>query len=70
MKTKFDWKGYWSPTPVLFRKIGDTLFGTFGTVGIGMGFSGEGTWASIFFILGMIGKFMSNLFKEDNSGVI
>lgn len=70
MKTKFDWKGYWSPTPKLFRQIGDTLFTVFGGSGVIAGFSDNGTYASVFFILAMVGKILTNFFKEDTSGTI
>ena len=70
MKTKFDWKGYWSPTPKLFRQIGDTLFTVFGGTGVIEGFAGDGTMASVFFLIAMVGKILTNFFKEDNSGVI
>lgn len=76
MATKFDWKGYFEPTPKLFRKIGDSIFGA------STGISGTSlisalntedqkvqkiliivTIVSIFG--GFIGKTLTNFFKED-----
>lgn len=62
---KASWKAYWQPTPKRMRIWGDALFSTFGSVGVGAGFMEHGNIASIFFILAMVGKFLTNFFKED-----
>ena len=55
---------YWKPTPVFWRKVGDSLLaaGTLaGTLAIA-----ENKWVGIgIFIACVIGKFITNFFKEE-----
>jgi hypothetical protein len=77
MAAKFSRKGYFLPTPRALRVLGDTLLGTFGSFGVlaildainepeastkkmKMYVAG----GSVF--LGMVGKFLTNFFKEDD----
>ena len=74
---KFSRKGYFLPTPKALRVLGDTLLGTFGSFGVlaildainepeastkkmKMYVAG----GSVF--LGMVGKFLTNFFKEED----
>jgi hypothetical protein len=65
--TKFNWRAYWSPTPVLFRKIGDALLYTFGTAAIPAALAGEKWIAVAFFAAAMFGKLITNFFKDDSA---
>jgi len=67
MATKFSTKHYWAPTPKRMRQLGDALFGTFGTAGIGASVA-DYKWIGIsFYALAMIGKFLSNFFKDEGT---
>lgn len=63
-KHKFHIKGYFAPTPVLFRKIGDALLGA-SQFAAGYGVVSENKELAItFMILGVVGKAMTNFFTE------
>ncbi len=73
-------KIYWAPTPKKWRKIGDTLLvvTTFLTTGGLIAFDELKNiytpqeiriGISIIIILGVIGKFLTNFFKEDGEQV-
>lgn len=67
MATTFGLKHYWAPTPKRMRQLGDALFGTFGSAGIGASVA-DYKWVGIsFYALAMIGKFLSNLYKDESS---
>lgn len=71
-------KNYWAPTPKKWRKIGDTILavGTFVTAGSLLGYD---EMKEIFtpkevkviiassFILGVVGKFLTNFFKDETT---
>ena len=62
---KFGLNQYWEPTPKNIRKIADSIVAaaTFGgTITILNGYPTAGTIA---FILGVVSKFVSNLFSEE-----
>lgn len=57
-------KKYWSPTPKKWRQIGDALLGisTMGVPAILMNHA----WIGItLFIIGIIGKFLTNFYTEN-----
>lgn len=77
MAAKFDWKGYFEPTPRLFRKIGDGILGIGSSISattliVGLNVESEKTQHLLMTItiitiaLTTIGKFLSNFFKEDD----
>lgn len=54
---------YWSPTPTKYRKLGDALLAV-STMGVPM-ILADNKWLGIsFFLLGIIGKFLTNLFTK------
>ena len=64
-KIKFNWKSYFKPTPKLIRKAGDSLLlvSTFiSSYGI---IEGHTELAITALIIGVIGKFLSNFFKDE-----
>lgn len=62
-------KNYWKPTPIFWRKIGDTLLavGSFaGTFSI----SQDHQWIGVaIFCASIAGKFLTNFFKEDEKPI-
>lgn len=77
MAAKFDWRGYFEPTPKLARKIGDTFLGVGSAVSTTTLITALNTESEkmqhILMVVGVstialtaIGKFLSNFFKEDN----
>ena len=63
--TKFNWKGYWSPTPRKLRKWGDSLLAASiaaSTYSVVVECKGL---AISFMLVGLIGKIISNLFTEE-----
>lgn len=57
-------KRYWAPTPQKWRKIGDALLGM-SSMGIPAVLMNH-AWVGItLFIVGIIGKFLSNFFAKD-----
>lgn len=78
-KTSFGIKQYYKPTPVFWRKLGDSLLAgaTVITVGglwdfntLSEYLSPEGVRFLIgtSVVLGILGKILSNLFSEENNG--
>jgi len=65
MNTKFDWSGYYAPTPKLFRKIGDTLLVASSTLSGASIYADNKTAAFVFLILGVFGKMITNFFTEN-----
>jgi hypothetical protein len=58
-------KQYYAPTPKKWRKIGDALLGI-STMITGLSIVEEYKWLAIISLtLGVIGKFLTNLFTED-----
>lgn len=69
MPEKNNWrvtfKGYYEPTPQLFRKIGDALMGVSSAV-TGYAIVEEQKWLAItFLVIGVVGKFLSNFFTDN-----
>lgn len=63
-KTKMAFKGYYTPTPMLFRKFGDALLGVSAFVQT-YAIVEEIKWLAILFLfIGVVGKFLSNFFTE------
>ena len=58
-------KGYYSNTPIFWRKLGDALLGVSTTITGCAIYAGNNTLAYIALSLGVIGKFLTNFF-EDN----
>lgn len=65
-KVKFAWKDYLSPTPKLFRKIGDTLLGVGSLVTGNAIYADEKKIALAALTITIVGKFFTNMFKEDD----
>lgn len=71
-------KNYWKPTPKKWRKLGDSLLAVATVIAIG-GIWQWDTLKDLFSVtelramigtsigLGVVGKFLTNFFKEDNS---
>lgn len=61
-------KSYYKPTPVKWRKIGDSLLAA-STFIAGSGIlTGDKTVAIIALCVGVVGKFLTNFFSHDSSG--
>lgn len=71
-------KSYWSPTPKKWRRIGDSLLAVSTTVAIGGLWQFESlreiftvtelkTIIILSITMGVIGKFLTNFFKDENS---
>lgn len=59
-------RNYWKPTPKKWRKIGDSLL-AISTIGVPAVLMNH-QWIGIsLFVVGVIGKFLTNLFAENNS---
>lgn len=67
MRRKARLKHYYLPTPVKIRKIGDAMLGasTFAATTYALLLDGNKTVTAIMFIVGVAGKFISNLFKNE-----
>jgi hypothetical protein len=64
-KLKFSWKGYFKPTPKLFRVVADGLLGLSGIVAA-VGISQQLVWLPIIcLVLGLGIKYSSNFFTEE-----
>ena len=58
-------KNYYHPTPKKWRKLGDALLGVSTTI-TGFAIYEEAKWVAITaLVLGVIGKFLTNFFTED-----
>lgn len=62
--TKFTWKGYWQPTPLMFRRIGDALLGIFSIVSVSSVITEHKDLAIASLVIGVIGKILSNFFTD------
>jgi hypothetical protein len=57
-------KNYWHPTPKKWRKLGDALLGV-ALMGVPADLAGY-KWVGItMFIVGIVGKFLTNFFTND-----
>jgi hypothetical protein len=64
----FSVKSYYKPTPKKWRKIGDALLGV-SLIAIPAELSGY-PWISIsVFFIGVIGKFLTNFFSDDENKI-
>jgi len=77
-KSKFSVKNYFAPTPKSLRVLGDVLLGTFGTIGVSAIVQAmnqtdkevrksELIFAVLSILLAMVGKFLTNFFKEEKA---
>ena len=65
-KIKHIRKHYYAPTPKRWRKLGDALLGVSTTI-TGFAIMEEYKWLALSALaLGVIGKFLTNFFKEDD----
>lgn len=64
---KFSWKHYFSPTPKRMRVFGDSLAaaGTFGASVVIL--NGHPVAGTVIMVVAVIGKFISNFFKDEVS---
>jgi len=63
-KLKFGFLQYWKPTPLLFRKIGDTFLGV-STLLASLEFE-HPKKSVIVLVCGIVGKVFTNLFSADD----
>jgi len=63
---KFGWKRYFEPTPKRMRVFGDSLAaaGTFGASIVIL--NGHPIVGTIIMVIGVVGKFISNFFSDEN----
>ena len=62
---KFGWKQYFAPTPKRLRVLGDSLAAA-GTFGAGIVIlNGHPIAGTVIMVVGVIGKFLSNFFTEE-----
>lgn len=59
-------KYYSKPTSIKFRKIGDALMGVSGTIAGFSMYSDHKGWALVALITAVVGKFITNLFKDED----
>ena len=57
-------QNYWHPTPKKWRKLGDALLGV-ALIGIPADLAGYKWVGLTMFIIGIVGKFLTNFFTED-----
>lgn len=64
---KFSWKHYFEPTPKRMRVFGDSLAaaGTFGASVVIL--NGHPVAGTVIMVVAVIGKFISNFFKDEVS---
>jgi hypothetical protein len=64
-KLSFGWKYYFTPTPKRLRVLGDSLAAA-ATFGAGIAIlNGHPIAGTIIMIIGLVGKFISNFFTEE-----
>lgn len=58
------WEGYKRPTPKFWRRLGDSLLAV-SAMGTGWGIVDDMKWLALSFLfVGVVGKFLTNFFKE------
>jgi hypothetical protein len=62
-------KNYYKPTPKKWRKIGDALLGV-SMLSVPSELAGYSAIAISLFVLGVVGKFLTNFFSDDNDETI
>jgi hypothetical protein len=63
---QFGFKHYWSPTPKIIRKVADSLSAAALAVSSYAFMTDYKVVAYIVLVCAFVGKFLSNLFAEDN----
>ena len=66
VKTLFNIKSYWAPTPKKARKIGDALLGVFSVTSMSSMIMENKQLAVTSLIIGVVGKILSNFFAEES----
>ena len=62
---KFNWKGYYEPTPKLFRKLGDSLLVVSGTLSAAGIYSNNKDMALVCLGISVFGKILTNFFTDE-----
>lgn len=65
--TKFNWKGYWSPTPKKIRQFADSLLVSCVALGIVFQNNELEGWGMTFEIIGVALKLVSNMFTDEEA---
>ena len=65
MSSKFTWKGYWKPTPLILRKIGDALLAVFSMLSVSSIATDHKYVGIATLVIGVLGKILSNFFSEN-----
>lgn len=60
-------KNYWKPTPKRWRKLGDAMLAVSAYAQAQQMFTGQDKLLTALAIVGLIGKFLSNFFTEDET---
>lgn len=64
---KFQWSGYWKPTPRKIRKVADAIVAATTFSGSAVVLNGHPLAGTIIFVLGFVAKVVSNFFEEDKN---
>jgi hypothetical protein len=65
MSRKFTWKGYWKPTPLILRKIGDALLAVFSMLSVSSIATDHKYIGIATLVIGVLGKILSNFFSDN-----
>jgi len=61
---KYNWKGYWQPTPKIIRKLADAIVAAATFSGSMIVLNGEPKIGTGIFVAGFVAKILSNFFTE------
>ena len=61
---KYNWKGYWQPTPKIIRKLADAIVAAATFSGSMIVLNGEQKIGTGIFVAGFVAKILSNFFTE------
>lgn len=61
---KYNWKGYWQPTPKIIRKLADAIVAATTFSGSMIVLNGEPKIGTGIFVAGFVAKILSNFFTE------
>lgn len=64
---KFSWFGYWKPTPVLIRKLADSILASCLFMGTYSFANNNDNFAFTIMVIGGIAKLISNFFSNDQA---
>jgi len=64
---KFNWNGYWKPTPKKIRKLADAIIAATTFSGSLVVLNGDAKVGTVIFVIGFIAKILSNFFTEDGT---